>query len=129
MAADPVNLHNTLVWVCDQPWGPANAVALAGFRRVFRAARNRERERRPRSLVRRRPDAAAMALDDRATDGQPDTHPAFLGRVKGIEQLVDPLTVDAHAGIANGQAHMIAVLSLGSDYQLTRAIVDVCHRV
>ena len=70
-----------------------------------------------------------MSLDDRAADRQPDTHAAGLRRVEGIKELVHALMINAHARIPHGQAYTIAVLSLGSDQQLPRAIVHADHRV
>ena len=70
-----------------------------------------------------------MPLDDGAADGEPDAHAAALGRAKGIEQLVDALAIEPHAGIPHAHADTIAVLPCGSDQQLPRPIVDANHRV
>jgi hypothetical protein len=46
-----------------------------------------------------------MAVDDGAAHGQADSHPATLGRVEGYEQLAGVLQVEAHSGVAHGEAH------------------------
>ena len=70
-----------------------------------------------------------MSLDDGAADGESDSHAVALRRVERVEQLVHALTVEAHAGIPHGQAHMFAVFPFGSDQQLPGAIVHARHRV
>ena len=49
---------------------------------------NGKRERRARAVIRRRPEAAMMALDDGAADGQADAHAVALGGVERVEELV-----------------------------------------
>jgi hypothetical protein len=70
-----------------------------------------------------------MTFDNGATHGQPNTHAAVLGCVKGFEKLVQVLSPKTHAGILHCQAHMITKVSFGSDYQLPRTIVYAAHRV
>jgi hypothetical protein len=47
------------------------------------------------------PQAAAMGLNDRATDGQPHTGPIILGRKEGPENVVRLLRGQSHTGIAD----------------------------
>src|SRR5258708_36837953 len=47
------------------------------------------------------PQAAAMRLDDRATDGQPHTSPVILGRKESPEDLVRLLRRQSRTGIAD----------------------------
>ena len=70
-----------------------------------------------------------MALDNGATDRQPDTHAAILGCVKRFEKLVQALRSNTHACVLHAQAHMITFVSFGSDGQLPRTIVYAAHRV
>src|SRR5580700_7172400 len=47
------------------------------------------------------PQAAAMRLNDRTTDGQPHTSPIILGREECLEDLFRLLLAQSHTGIAN----------------------------
>ena len=47
------------------------------------------------------PQAAAMRLDDRATDGQPHASPVIFGRKERPEDLVRLLRGQSHTGIAD----------------------------
>src|SRR5260370_41832458 len=70
-----------------------------------------------------------MALDNRATDGQPDHHAVALRRVEGFEEPVYALRIETHPRIPNDQAYTIALVPSGSDHQLSGAVIDVPHRV
>src|SRR5262245_20951258 len=70
-----------------------------------------------------------VPLDDGPADGESDTHALALRRVEGIKELVHALTVNPYACIPHHQTHAIGVLSLGSDQQPARPIVDADHRV
>src|ERR1700680_4895773 len=52
------------------------------------------------------PQAAAIRLNDRPTDGQPHTSPIILGRKKCPEDLVRLLRGQSHAGIADRDQHL-----------------------
>jgi hypothetical protein len=70
-----------------------------------------------------------MPLHNRSADGQSDTHAAALRGVEGIEELVHALTVNADTAVPHHHTDAVAILSLGSDQQLPRPIVDIHHRV
>ena len=83
-----------------------------------RRARDREREGGPGPVVvRLGPQAALMALDDRAADEQPDAHAGGLRREERAEQLVDGLRIHARTGVAHAQAHALVLLAFGPDQQ------------
>src|SRR6266851_5421103 len=84
--------------------------------------RQPEPERRPRAVIALRPDAAAVALDDRSADPQSDSHPIALRRVERVEEAIGRL--DTHTRIGNGQAHSAAI-TCRLDHDLARASVDV----
>src|SRR3954468_11723690 len=109
-----------------------SVMTASSWRRIRSALKiggDRKRESGTRTIVRLRPQAAVMLLDDRAADRQPDAHAVALRRVKGVKQSVHALAIDAHAGVAHAHAHMIGVLALGDDTQAPLAIVHVAHRV
>ena len=70
-----------------------------------------------------------MSLDDRATDGQPDTHTAALGGVEGFEQPLDILSIDTGAGILHAQTYTVISFSEGSNQELPGAALNTNHRV
>ena len=92
-------------------------------------AGNRKRKSRARAVIRFRPEAAVVSLDNGAADEESDAHAVALRRVEGIEQALRTLAVEARAGIPHGHADTIAVLSFGSNQQLPRAIVHANHCV
>src|SRR5215467_9782071 len=96
---------------------------------AFWATGNGKREGGTGTVIRLRPETSTMSLDDGATDREPDTHAVGFRCVEGVEQLAHVLGGDAHAGIPHAHAHTIAVLPLGSDQQLPRAVVHVNHSV
>jgi hypothetical protein len=69
--------------------------------RLLLPARNGERKRRAMIVVALRPESALMPLDDRATDGQADTHATRCLRVARIEEPVGVARIQAHTGISN----------------------------
>src|SRR6476659_10053883 len=92
-------------------------------------ARDRERERGARPLVRLDPQTALMPFNDGAADREPDSHAIALRRVKSVEQLVHRLTIETNARVLDGQADGVRALPLGSNKQSPGAIVDFTHRV
>ena len=75
------------------------------------------------------PKGDRVSLDNGAADGEPDPHAVALRRVEGLEQALRALAVEARAGIPHGHTDTIALLSLGSNQQLARAIVHASHRL
>src|SRR5262249_31124794 len=96
---------------------------------VRRATRNRKRKGGSGSVIRLRPQATIVPLDDRAADEQPDSHAPTLRGVESIEQRFHAVFWEADAGIAKGHTHTVAVFPFGLDQQVSRAIVDVDHGV
>src|SRR5215469_635047 len=69
-----------------------------------------------------------MILDDRATDGKPDSHAVSFRRVESLEESICSVRAETDPRILDGQVCTIA-FSCGSDQQLSRTIVDSAHRV
>src|SRR5882762_9152436 len=113
--ADFQEFINDRVDVFHGPGAPVTSVDTNSFsvsrscrgslvRNALRAAGNGKRECRAWPIIVFRPETTAMSLDNRAAHRQPDTHPAALRGVKGIEEFVHVLTAEANAGILYGQA-------------------------
>src|SRR5258705_3032363 len=66
------------------------------------------------------PQAAAMRLDDRATDGQPHTGPVILGSKECVEDLVRLLRGQSHTGIAD-RDQQLTIAGFRLDGKLTSA--------
>ena len=81
------------------------------------------------AIIRRRPQAAMMTLDNGAADGQADPHAATLGGVERFEEPIHALRVETHARILHASGAHDRRLPFGSDHQLPRTIVDTAHRV
>src|SRR5215813_8365437 len=86
---------------------PSCATDLSSKFVTTSTARNRKRESRTWPVIRLGPEAAMMSLDDRAADGQPDTHTAALGCVEGFEQLREVLRIDTGPRILHAETHPI----------------------
>src|SRR5271156_1758293 len=70
-----------------------------------------------------------MTLDNGTTDRQTDSHAAAFGRIKGIEECLGALRLEAYARVFYTQADVILAFPLGPDDHLPRPILDVAHRV
>jgi len=70
-----------------------------------------------------------MFLDDRAADRQPNTHPADLGGVEGLEEPPKILRIDADASVLDAEAHAIISISLGTDQKLPGSVLNTYHCV
>src|SRR5438128_12465909 len=64
------------------------------------------------------PQASAMRLDDRATDGQPHTSAVILGRKESTEDLVRLLRRQSHTGIAD-RDQQLTIIDFRPDSKLT----------
>src|SRR5215471_13502519 len=62
------------------------------------------------ALVWLRPKPTLMTLDDGTTDGQPDSHPAALGRVERLEQPLHRLRIEPHPRILRGQPDPVTLV-------------------
>src|SRR5579862_4331734 len=68
--------------------GPARCLSVSetiGVRKGLGRSRNGERKRCARTIIECRPQTAMMALDNRATDGETDSHTATLSCVERLE--------------------------------------------
>src|SRR5688500_4828672 len=97
---------------CSRPASPATKRSVLATsclpvtpRSQLKAVRARDREPKRRSgpVVRRRRQAAPVALDDRAAHGQAEPHTVAFGRVESFEQPFDRLGVEPNSGVAHGQ--------------------------
>jgi len=70
------------------------------------------------------PQAAAMRLNDRPTDGQPHTGPVILGRKESLEDLFRLLRRQSHTGIAD-RDQQLAIAGLRLDGKLGTWAVPV----
>src|SRR5690349_9757490 len=70
-----------------------------------------------------------VSLDDRAADGQPDSHTPDLGGVEHLKKASHGLPVETDACILHAQAHTAPLIWSGSDQQMSRTTVDGAHRV
>src|SRR5262245_27045318 len=77
-----------------------------------------EMERAAFSIIRFDPQAPAMCLNDRATNGQTDAHPFRLRRHKGLEQFCLDLLRDTASGIRDADQYLVGA-RCGTDFELT----------
>src|SRR6266436_3083110 len=68
-----------------------------------------------------------MTLNNGATDGQTDPHTVTLCRVERIKEAIDALRLEPHPYILHTQAHALAFVSFGPDYQLPWTIINAPH--
>src|SRR5689334_17074037 len=69
-----------------------------------------------------------MAFDDRAADGEADTHSTGLGRVECAEQPIHGARIEPDADILYGERHAI-LAQFGPNHQLATTILDGIHRL
>src|SRR4030095_702025 len=74
---------------------------LKGIRELCFSAGQRELEQGAARLVRRRPQLAAMSIDDGPAYRQPHPCSTGLGGVEGVEDLFEMLAINARPGIAH----------------------------
>ena len=70
-----------------------------------------------------------MCLDNGTTKGESYSHTVILGCVERLKESVRSFLAETDSCVLDGQAHTIAFVSLASDRQLSRTIVDGAHRV
>jgi len=70
-----------------------------------------------------------MAFDNRAANGESDSHPVIFRSVERLEKPVRNLWGESDSCILHRQTHMIVFVSLSSDQQLPGTIVNCTHGV
>src|SRR5205814_8548040 len=70
---------------------------------------------------------AAVALDDRTTNRQTDSHPIIFGGVERVEKSLDTLRFETHARVFYDQARMTLFL-VGLDQKMPGTVVHLAHR-
>src|SRR5262245_42605710 len=135
MPHEPPTVYDTLVlprvFVASDPTR-RYGMGLAGLASCVGGeapARKRNRERGSWPVIGHCPKTTMVSVDDRSAHGQPDTHPAALRRIEGVEQLVHAVMIEADARIPYRQAHVIGALAFSSDEQLPGAIAHGDHGV
>ena len=108
-------------------WSRAEA-SLPYLRRV-RSLRDRKSEVEDGAMraVGGFPQLAAMRLDDRAADREPDADPVLFRRIKAVEDARNLLRVEAASRILYRENNGRTALDLGPDGQLPRPIGDPDH--
>src|SRR6266849_6978701 len=69
------------------------------------------------------PQAAAMRLNDRPTDGQPHTSPVILGGKECLEDLFRLLRGQSHTGVADGDQQLTTLAHLRLDRKFTSSVL------
>src|SRR5947208_5012692 len=90
--------------------------------------RHDEVKRRAPAVVRGGPQPPAVGGDDRSADGEPHAHALGLGRIEGLEELVEGLRGETDAGIPDRHAHALGVPAGGDDH-VARAVVHSARGV
>ena len=75
------------------------------------------------------PKTPVVPFDDRAADGEPDSHAIALRRVERLEQSFGSFGPEADAGIAHGEANLPVFVTVGPNQQKPRTVVDGAHRI
>lgn len=70
-----------------------------------------------------------MSLDNRGADRQTDSPSIVLRCIESFEELVRDFRRETDSCIFHTKAHAIPLITLGSDQQLSRAIVNCAYRV
>ena len=96
-----------MIYLCMVPSGPAPSGKVK-VTMVPRSAR-----------VRRDPDGAAVALDDRSREEQAEADALALGGEERLEHVAGDLGIDARAGVGEGY-HVVVALALNAMSQLAR---------
>ena len=63
----------------------------------------------------RRPEPAAVGLNDRAADRQSHAHALRLGRIKGLEETLKTLRIQSRTRISYHYQHTLRVIYRGGD--------------
>src|ERR1700687_249875 len=92
--------------------------------RLLPAGRQRELKDRAAGIVRRRPQAAAVGLDDRTADRQSPAHAFALGGVDRVEDVLKLRRAQPRAGVADGQEYAVRFVLRRADEHLSWSIAD-----
>ena len=79
-------------------------------------------------MVVRRPEPAAVGLDNRAADTEPHAGAVFLGRKESIEYLARLVRGKSNSSVLDRYQKLFVAIILGAERELTRAI-DGLHGV
>src|SRR5256884_8105077 len=90
--------------------------------------RHGEAQRPAAAVVGWAPRPPAVGGDDRSADGEPHAHALGLGRIEGLEELVEGLRGETDAGIPDRHAHALGVPAGGDDH-VARAVVHSARGV
>lgn len=74
-------------------------------------------------VVRRCPQPATVALDDRVADRQSDAHTAVLRRIERLKKLAFALRLNTDARILHRQSNVAAVISLRPQEHHSRPVL------
>jgi hypothetical protein len=80
-----------------------------------------------RPIVRCRPEASLVSLNNGFAHGEPDSHSVDLGRVERLEDPFRSLRRNTDARIFHAEPDLILPVRLSSDDQLSWAIVNCSH--
>src|ERR1700761_5641531 len=101
--------------------------AVAGSRRAARVGGHREVKNGAPGQVGGHPQPAPMSFDDRTADRQPQSQPAGLRRMEGLEEALDSRRRQPRTGILHCDHYAIWFGLDGGDEQLSRPFRDRTH--
>jgi hypothetical protein len=104
----------TIHWVQSSAGGIQLAIGF-GIPYTIEVLRNRESERASRPLIPCHPYVSVVSLDNRAADGQPDTHAVAFCTEESFEKPLCSLRLESNPCILNTEAHFVALVAFGSD--------------
>src|SRR5881628_423024 len=81
----------------------------------------------PPAIVGRRPDPPAVGLDDRAADRESHAEALRLGRIEGVEQMVDALRVQSRPRVARGDEHALRSIQTRANHELSWGVTGAAH--
>ena len=83
----------------------------------------------PCGLAGRRPQAAAVGLDDGSADEEAHTHPVRLRREECIEDPAPIFRIDPRSCVLQRDQHLMRLLNLGFDHQQSGPLPDQSHGI
>src|SRR6185369_11757119 len=81
------------------------------------------------SVIEGYPETPMVSPDNGSADRQTDSHSVVLCRIESFEELVRDLRCKTDSCIFYAKAYLILLNPIGSDEQLSRAIVNCAHRL
>src|SRR5262245_18026568 len=89
--------------------------------------RQGELTRRTFAGIRCRPQPSAMGVDNRATDRQAHTQAVRLGRIEGLEEMVQALRINPRTRVLHCDHDVLRLISTRSNQQRSWALADTTH--